>query len=198
MIGDKGASRRRSGFSLMEILIVVALFSMASVILSQTYVSFNRLHRNVASMSVLSQDMRFAMELLVREARNTSIDFEAYGSGESVSSTSLRLKTPILTEEISIQPSSVCADPSGASCLALSTDGGATWNPITSAHVNVKRFLVSFRPTVSPFEKVGGAYPNNIQPVVTFHLELEYLTGNPRNTVTLEAQTTVSSRRYQR
>lgn len=200
MICMTGAKPRllRSGFSLLEILIVTLLFAMASIVLSQTYISFNKLHRRVANTAVLSQDMRFAMEFLVREARNKSIDFDAYLPGEAASTTALYLKSQSVNERVAIQSGASCADPSGASCLALSLDGGTTWNPITSARVNVKKFNVYVRPTVSPFVEVGGAFPNNVQPMVTFDLELEYLGTNPQDNVTLEAQTTVSSRVYQR
>lgn len=197
MIGGR-RTRRASGFTLLEILIVTVLFSVAATVLSQTYVSFNALHRRIASTAVLSEDMRFAMEYLVREARNTSVNFGAYLPGEAASSTVLHLSRSSATEDISVQSGAPCADPSGARCLALSTDSGVTWNPITSARVNVKSFGVYIRPTASPFVQVGGSYPNNVQPMVTFDLVLEYLAANPRDNVTLQAQTTVSSRSYQR
>jgi len=186
------------GFTLVEILIVTLLFAIASTILSQTFVSFNKLQRRVANAATLAQDMRFATEMLVREARNKSVNFSAYGVDEAASSTVLHLTSSAGTEDIAIQSGATCADLSGAQCLAMSIDGGVTWNPITSTHVNVRRFGVYIRPTVSPFSPVSGSYPNNIQPVVTFLLDMNYLGTNTSDTVTLVSQTSVDSRMYQR
>jgi prepilin-type N-terminal cleavage/methylation domain-containing protein len=185
------------GFTLMEILIVTLLFAIASTILAQTFVSFNKLQRRVESASSLSQDMRYATEMIVREARNKTINYDAYMPGEAASSTVLHLLTTGGTEDVSIQSGAVCADPTGANCLALSVNGGA-WNPITSTHVNVRRFGVYIRPTSSPFTKVGGTYPSDLQPMVTFLLDMQYLGTNASDTVSLITQTSVASRLYQR
>ncbi len=181
----------------MEILIVTLLFALASTILAQTFVSFNKLQRRIESASSLAQDMRFATEMFVREARNKSINYAAYAPGEAASSTVLHLLTTGGTEDISVQSGAVCADPSGANCLALSVNGGA-WNPVTSAHVNVRRFNVYIRPTDSPFTPVSGSYSSNLQPVVTMLLDMQYLGANASDTVSLITQTSVASRLYQR
>lgn len=199
MTGAKRRMARAGGFTLIEILIVTLLFALASTILAQTFVGFNQLHRRVANAATLAQDMRFATELLVREARNKSINYAAYPIvDEAASSTVLHLVSAAGTEDISIQSSAVCADPSGANCLALSVDNGVTWNPITSTHVNVKRFGVYIRPTSSPFISTNGAYSSNLQPIVTFVLDTEYLGTGPNDHVSLTAQTSVTSRAYQR
>lgn len=183
------------GLTLIEILIVVALFATASVILSQTFLSFTRLHRKIANSAVLAEDMRYAMELMVRETRKKLINYAAPAS-PSV----LRLvDAQGNTLDIASRPNPDCGDPTVTNCLALSNDGGATWNPITGTHVNVKSFGVVVRPTVDPFATdASGAYLANEQPMATLHLELEYVAPNVRDNTSLEAQTTVSSRIYKR
>lgn len=188
--------KRSPGFTLIEMMIVVALFSTAAVVLSQIFVGFNRLHHKVANQSILGQDMRFVMEYVVQAARTNQID---YASPVLPKGTVLRLITPTGgTVQISLQPSAVCDDSSGASCLAVSTDGGATWQPLTAKRVNVKQFDVYVRPTTSPFVLANGAFTSNVQPFVTVHLVLEYLAPLETERVMLSSQTSVSSRVYLR
>ena len=207
-----GAKQRclhtREGFSLLEILIVVALFAMASIILAQVFLSFSRLHRKISNQVVLSQDMRFAMELLVREARNKTVQYTdpatglpiTYALGGTVASSSeMHLTGTNDTTDVEVtNDQTICGDVAGINCLALSKDRGTSWYPITSKHVNVQMFGAYVRPTVSPFDQSSGSYPNNIQPMVTLNLSLQYVAQNPQDNTTLQAQTSVSSRIYQR
>ena len=202
MTGAKRHLRTRAGFSLIEILIVVALFALASIILSQVFLSFNRLHRKISDQVVLSQDMRFAMELLVREVRNKSVNYQAaYATGGSVASSSEMhlLGTNDATDVAVTNDQTICGDAPGTNCLVLSKDSGTSWSPITSKHVNVLLFGAYVRPTTSPFVlQPDGTYPNNVQPMMTINLNLQYLAPNPADDTSLQAQTSVSSRIYQR
>lgn len=182
----------------MEMLIVVALFSAASVILSQTYVSFNQLHRKVANAAILGQDMRFATELIVRAARNNRIDFT--GQPLPARDNRLRLLTSTGgTIDIAARTGAAdCQDTTVTTCLAMSLDGGTTWQPITARRVNVTNFDVYVRPSNSPFIPTGGGYDNDTQPFVTVNIGLQYMAPNPKDQVRLRAQTTVASRVYVR
>lgn len=188
--------KRASGFTLIEMMIVVALFSTAAVVLSQIFIGFNRLHHKVANQAILGQDMRFASEYIVQAARMNQIDFT---SPILPKGTALRLITPTGgTIQIALQSNDKCDDASGASCLAVSNDGGKTWQPLTAKRVNVKQFDVYVRPLTSPFVSTGGVYTSNVQPFVTVHLVLEYLAPIEGERVTLTSQTSVSSRVYLR
>lgn len=205
MIGAKQRLNTRSGFTLIEILIVVALFSMAMLILSEVFLAFNRLHRKISNQVVLSQDMRFATELLVRESRNKAFNYDptAYLSGTVASSSEMHLIDADGTQEdIAVVSGASCGDVATINCLALrqTPPGGvaSAWSPITSKHVNVLMFGSYVRPTVSPFiPQSDGSYVN-VQPMATIVLNLQYATGDVQTSSTLEAQTTVSSRIYQR
>ena len=191
MIGDK--IKRQPGFSLIEMLLVVLIFSIASTVLSQIFIQITRLERRVSNTAVLSQDMRFATELLVRAARSNYID---YGAAPLPTRSSSLVLDTLAGGRVQIATSTNpgCNDTSVTSCLALSVDGGATWNIITSKRVNVTNFDVYVRPSVSPFTTPGV----NNQPMVTVNLGLQYMADNPNERVSLQAQTSVSSRLYQR
>lgn len=192
------------GLTLIEILIVVALFATASVILSQTFLSFTRLHRKIANSAVLAEDMRYAMELMTRETRKKLINYDpASGYPDEVTAAASSILHLVdaqgNTRDIAARANPDCGDPTVTNCLALSDDGGATWNPITGTRINVKRFGVYVRPTKDPFAiDASGATLADEQPMATVHLELEYVAPDARDNTSLEAQTTVSSRIYKR
>ena len=153
--------------------------------------------------------MRFAMELMVREARNKTVQYTdpttglpvTYLSGSVASSSEMHLTGTNDTTDLEVtNDQTICGDVAGISCLALSKQRGAvgSWYPITSKHVNVQMFGAYVRPIVSPFDQSSGSYPNNIQPMVTLNLSLQYLAPDPRDNTALQAQTSVSSRIYQR
>ncbi len=180
-------------------LIVTFIFMLMAVALSQIFISFNQLHRRVADKAVLGQDMRYAMEAIVREARNDTID---YSAGPAEKDAILKLFKSngihIWIARESSTGSPKCQDTIVSHCLMLSIDDGATWTQVTANRVDVTNFDVYLEPTQDPFIKVGGSYPNNIQPYVTVSLGLKYISDQPKENVTLQAQTTVSSRIYQR
>lgn len=182
----------------MEMLIVVALFAMSMMVMAQTFISFNQLHRKIANRSLVSQDLRFTAELLVRAARNRPI---SYVTAPPSKDSQVRLMQTNGVEMI-IKRSAVgdaaCGDLPTVACLLLSTDGGVTWTPITGKRINVEQFDVYAFPAQSPFELAGGVYPNNIQPFVTFTIGMRYMADNVKERESLKTQTTVSSRLYLR
>lgn len=200
MIGDKRRTSRlghgiRPGYTLIELLIVTSIFTIAMTILSSTYISFNQLHRKVANRAILGQDMRYIMELIIRAARNLPIDYTASIPDKDNQITFLIFNTiPVVVAKRSAPD---CTDTTVSSCLAFQVNGGP-WAQLTSNRVEVTNFDVYIRPSVSPFEAVGNSYPNNTQPLMTLNLGLVYKAERPKDNVTLQAQTAVSSRLYLR
>lgn len=180
----------------MEMLIVVTLFSLSMLIVAQTFTSFNQLHRKIANRAIVSQDLRFAMELLVRAARNRPISYATTPAPRSSVLYLMQASGVEMQFKRSVVGEALCADLPTVACLLLSTDGGTTWVPITGKRINVEQFDVYVRPDVSPFELSGGAYPNDTQPFVTFNIRMRYMAERVKEQETLQSQTTVSSRVY--
>jgi prepilin-type N-terminal cleavage/methylation domain-containing protein len=202
----KGASCRpfriRRGFSVVELLVVVAVFAIGSLAIISTYVNFTRLHQRVANGEVLGEDMRFTTELLVRAARNNTV---TYPSG--VTPLTGPVTQPFVLQSLDgnstvsfqkfLAASPTCSGLS-ADCLALSINGGG-WTPITGKYVNIDRFDVYVTPLINPFYDTGvGMYNNNNQPRVTFVIDASYKAPSAKDPVILSVQTSVSSRIYVR
>lgn len=190
---------KRPGFSLMEMLIVITLFSLMMLVVTQTFSSFNLLHRKIANKAVVSQELRFAMELLVRVTRNHEISYSPPPASRASELHLLQPNGPEMAIKRSSVGDPVCGDLPTVACLVLSTDGGLTWVPITGKKIHVEQFDVYVRPSASPFELSGATtYPNNTQPFVTLHLRMRYMAERVQEQQVLETQTSVSSRVYKR
>lgn len=189
-----------SGYSLIELLVVVMLFSLAVLIMAQTYVQFVRLSRKTANAAAVQQDVRYVLELISRGVRNTSLDYSAAIPAEADYLRVLPEVGPYIMVKKSVPGDIACADDPDISCLLISMDGEATWAPLTGKHINVDEFKVFVHPTVSPFELSGLPldYANNHQPFVTLYLTFTYKAPNEREQFTQSAQTTISSRVYVR
>ena len=187
-----GAKTKKPGFTLVEMLLVVLIFSLMSGALAQIFLNITGLQRRITYNSTLSQDMRFVMEMGVRAARSNYIDYSTQPLANR--STTFKVMTSAGgTIEVQPMDSATCGDPTVTNCLMLRKNGGS-WYPLTSKRVNVKFFDVYVRPLTSPFTDLT----NNQQQFVTFNVGLEYNAPNPKDKVSLQAQSTVSSRLYQR
>ncbi|MFZ6015985.1 MAG: PilW family protein [Patescibacteria group bacterium] len=190
----------KSGYSLAELLVVAALFSLAVLILSQTYIQFIRLSRKTSNAAAVQQDTRYVLEYVARLARTYEVD---YTVPVLAATSSLRM-TKTGADYVMIKKSAagdpLCADEPAVSCLLVTVDSGANWAPLTGKHVNVDEFMVYVQPTVSPFILSGSPvnYNNDQQPLVAVQLQFTYKTPNERESFTQSAQTTVSTRTYAR
>ncbi len=199
VIAEKARLGRKSkGFTLLEMLLAVFIFSMVAVVLVQIFVSFTRLQRKVANQAILSQDMRYLTEMMTRVARSNYVDYSLQPYATKLNYIKL-VKPTGGTILISKQDGVQCGDPTITSCIMLSKDGGLSWEIATSKRVNVLNFDVYIRPSKTPFvPNSSGAYDNNNQPFVTFNIGLEYKADNSNEGASMHAQSTVSSRLYLR
>ncbi len=187
---------KRPGFTVVEMLVAITIFSTIAVIMAQTFVGFNQLHRRVAYTATLGQDARFLNELITREARNKMVDYSAGPILPHDTQLSLISRDGTQTIRIALlEPSSGFCGILAVRCVGVSNDNGVTWNPITSNRVNVKQFDIYVRPTNDPFNQLA---PENDQPFVTVTTKFEYFSDNPKERPQLQTQTTAASRMYLR
>lgn len=190
--------RQAPGYSLTELLVVMLLFSMALLILGQTYIQFMRLSNKTSNAAAVQQDARFAMEFFARAMRGSEVDYSTPVLPADSELRLLKLGGEGIVIKKSAPGDAFCADEPTISCLLVTTDSGISWAPLTSKGVNVDKFVVYVQPTESPFELAGFNYANNIQPFATIQLTLTYNARNPRESFTQTVQTGISSRVYVR
>lgn len=195
-------SKHRRGFTMAELLVVVAVFSIASVAISGIYVNFTRLHRRVANAETLNEEVQYLAELIVREARNLRISYSPNPLPYQMSQLNLQnAEGGMVSIKLMDPGSAACANlntPTG--CLGIYIDGRtADYVALSGKNIDVKQFSVYVTPAEDPFLASGfGVYANDRQPVVTIFLKVEYNAGNALERASMTFQTSVSSREYAR
>ena len=190
----------KKGFTLIEMIVVLAIFSVATVVIVDIFMMASRSQRRTLTVQKIQSEARFSMEAIAREARMDMIDYAFYGGTINEIPTSiLALRDQDDNQIIFKKSSEDC--PSGTDqCLVVSIDGGANWASITSKGVRVVSLNFYIAPTVDPFllNVDDGTYASDNQPRVTIVLSVEGVGVRSEEQTTVNLQTTVSNRIYRR
>jgi len=192
--------RLGAGFTLMEMLVVMGIFSVVVTAASDIFMLSNRVERKVFASEKMQSDARYTLEAMVREVRSDSIDYGYYAAHEG-----LRLPEDRLAligangDRIIFSQGTDCYDAASSPCLVVSVNGGAT-APMTPKNVKLRQLLFYISPNVDPMamNPVDGTYASGVQPRVTIVMVLEgALTRVGESNITY-TQATAVSRQYGR
>ncbi len=191
------------GFTVMEMIVVMAVFSVVVVSSTDIFFIVNRAHRKLVSTQSVQRDMRFALETMVRELHQGTIDYDYY------SSQGISLK---LASQVQGVASLALIDPSGRPVRfqALDQDGTGSnlklqvsrgqvdnWQNLLSDNIRLVMAKFYVVPESNPF--VIGATASNQQPRVTMVFSAQSIpTSAQDQPVSFFLQTTIVSRNYQR
>lgn len=208
MIGSnqvhRGMNRTKAvkGFTVIELLIVLFLFSMASVTIAATYVNLTRLHRRASNAETLGEELRYINEMLVRATRNYRVSYVTNPVSYQRSYIDLlNSSNQQISFAWSASGNSVCSGlNTQTGCMTMFVQGTtASYIPLSSKNIDILDFRVYTTPTNDPFTPVSlGVYANNRQPIITYFIRARYNASDPREQATLITQTSVESRVYVR
>lgn len=192
------------GFTLMELLVVLTIFSTVVVAATDIFLLANRSQRKVFGLEKAQADARFTLEAITREVRTGSIDYGYYaarGTSLGVPDAELALldagNAPMRFAVSDASTASLCADAASAPCL-LVTIGANPPAAITPKGVAVRNIRFYVAPTVDPFRYDAGAYAADEQPRVTVVMALETRGDRAGEQTVVFLQTTATSRAYKR
>lgn len=189
----------KRGFTLIEMLVVLAIFSVATVVIVDIFMMASRAQRRTLTIQKIQSNVRFSVEAMARETRMDMIDYDYYGGTVISPTTILALRDQDDNQIIFRKSSEDC--PLGTDqCLVVSIDGGTNWASITSKGVRVISLDFYITPAVDPFKlnTENGTYDSDDQPRVTIILSAEGVGVRPEEQTTVNLQTTVSNRIYRR
>jgi prepilin-type N-terminal cleavage/methylation domain-containing protein len=194
------------GFTLMELLVVMSLFTTIMLIASDIFLLSNRASRKVFGLERTQADARYTMEAITREVRTGQVDFAYYAGRTAPLSTpdgELALiesdNTPIKFRVSTSAESNLCADANSSPCL-LVTVGAGSPAAVTPKNVAVSSAKFYVAPSVDPtvFNTGTGAYNSDVQPRVTVVLVLQSKGAKAAEQSVVYLQTTAASRSYKR
>jgi prepilin-type N-terminal cleavage/methylation domain-containing protein len=197
----------KQGFTLIEMLVAVGIFTVVMVIALGALLSVSESDRKAQTIKTITNNLGFALEGMSRAIR-TGIDYScgSWNPGQdctSGSGGSLLTFQDVDGLEVGFQRSTnaaLCGQSSegGVGCIVRSRDGGVTWEPITASEVIVEHLS---------FYLLGSSRSDSVQPRVTISMRgFIPITGGATtrtdcNTAgitcsTFDLQTTVTQRLY--
>jgi prepilin-type N-terminal cleavage/methylation domain-containing protein len=194
---------KAAGFTLVELLVVLGIFSIVVVSASDIFLLVSRAQRKVFALERTQADARFSMEAIARELRTGRIDYDAYGAGLESPTDTLRIVdadgTTLVFRRSAVDETSLCADAASAPCLLVAVNGG-TPAPMTPKGAIARNLQFYVSPTEDPttFTQATGSYSSDIQPHVTVVLGIESVGVQAAERALINIQTTVVTRDYRR
>ncbi len=184
----------QAGFTLMEVLVSLAIFSTISVAVTDIFLISTRAERRIGSEEELSGTARSAMERVVRTVRTGALDYGQMTVTPGVPLAALRVLDAAGTSYGFSASSDVgLCGASPTPCLLITEAGVSA--PLTPAGITVSDLKFFVTPAADPFvfDPATGSYAADAQPTVTVVLALTRPTG-----VAVRLQTTVTTRQYVR
>ncbi|MFA6307871.1 MAG: prepilin-type N-terminal cleavage/methylation domain-containing protein [Patescibacteria group bacterium] len=215
---NKQIIKNENGFTLIEMLVSMAVFSLMVFAVGAIYIAFNSSQvRTTASQQVLN-DSQYAMDFMAKEIRNNAIvkyslncdDFiNTVGANADVFSKCIILKRPngqvfAFTSHNNGADAKVnllyvlltCTDNTCNTYEDIYFNSGSVATLLGPDLNNIQLDNLDFliNPTTDPFVINGP----NAQPKVTINMKVVYNSTNQTKRVNYVFQTTVSSRIYKR
>lgn len=212
-----------AGFTLLEIVLVTAIFALTAVLAVDIFLVMTKLQRKTVTSQRLQGDARFVMELIAKDVRLGQIDYAFYDElvnfyhfpmenalGELVSPLPVLALRNAQGESIVYRRTDADGflewadwdDPSGngievciGDCLM---EGNAVWETITPQGIKVVSANFYIQPSVTPFVPVAGAFMSDKQPLVTIQIGTQGSGSKIEEQGFIFLQTTASTRIYER
>lgn len=192
------------GFTLMEMLVVLAIFSVFVVIAADLFLTVNRVQRETRVSEQLLSETRFILDTIAREVRSGSIDYKAYGDPADSTDpvvnpvSELRYTSSGMEGTIIKTDSTVCPSAESTPCVAISRDNGVSWASMTPVGVKVINLRFIIQPEADPFYFDGVTWLADEQPMITAYITLGSTGELGSKYFEVTNQTSVSMRAYGR
>jgi prepilin-type N-terminal cleavage/methylation domain-containing protein len=190
-----------NGFTLMEIVVAMFIFTLASILIAEIFVNVQRAQQRIRDAQEASTNTRYLVDVISREIRFSKIDYFV-GTITNDHSEGLNL-IDSQNVQVSFQKVASGSDcgftDDAVSCVQIRRGGDSgTWNTITAPTLSVDALYFYVTPQNDPFPSSITSATFNIQPQVTIVLHTSSTGPKLENRVSTYLQTTVASRLYVR
>lgn len=189
----------KKGFSLIEMLVAMAIFMLFTGVLLTSYLGIVKALRNAEDYRILYSEARHVFDVITDTARNYKINYETTGfamnSVKTIEFLSLNEMKKIRFDAANglVMTEFECTDAN----IGVDDVDFCPQNEVKlySDEVAIKNFSFYVWPLKDPFAYGGFQIANNFQPKVTFSAIFEKESAGGQ-TYEMELQTSVSLRNY--
>ncbi len=194
------------GFTLMEIVVAMVIFTLATVIIAEIFINVQRAQQRVKDTQLATTELRYLMDVLAREVRSDVLDYTTTGAGCSNPVGTLTDSSSTLSlcsgEDKSVvfrhAQDTDCGTGYAGGCVQIERDGGG-FRAITSPQLSIDSLTFYPNPLTNPFPTSGaGATTPDVQPSVTMVVKSSSLNLRLQDRKPFYLQTTVTARTYAR
>jgi prepilin-type N-terminal cleavage/methylation domain-containing protein len=182
----------KKGFTMVEMLISMAIFVTALTAISAIFAFANKSQRTTKAVSDVQADARFAMEVMAQQVRRGSIDYDSTEYGGSISSNP---QDVLVLRDSSNNQVWFRRNTSGSQGVVQMSEDGSTWVDLTPPDISVDILKFYLSPSTNPFI---ASPATNTQPKVTITMVTSSLSTRVETLLPTYLQTTIASRQYTR
>ena len=158
--------KNNKGFTLVELIVAVSVFSLLSIVMGGIYLSFTKSQTRTKASQSLLNDAQYVLETLAKDFKSNEI-------------------TNCTPEEITTK------EENGSVKTFTYSDNKINVNTVNTVSLNdTRNFIVTY------LNFNCNVDDDNVQPIVTIVMEVENVTLDLSGKVSYKLQTTISSRIY--
>ncbi|MFH1867261.1 MAG: prepilin-type N-terminal cleavage/methylation domain-containing protein [Patescibacteria group bacterium] len=188
-----------SGFTLMEVVVVMFIFTLAAVIIAEIFINVQRAQQRTRDLQTAFTDARYVLEVIAKEIRSGFINYSEYTvQGEEVAQNSNLYITTSQGNSLYFRKAPVAECRGTVDCIQLSKNDGVEWFDLTTPTLRVDTLEFFVTPLEDPFPTEVTATTPDIQPQVTIVLKTSSTNIKIAEQKPTYLQTTVTARVYAR
>lgn len=159
---------QRPAFTLIELLIVTAVFSLTALMATTVYTNIQTTQRKVESRQRVTADGRYLLEAIARSVRTGRINYAAYPSTGPTTPDFLLSTIDTVNQVTCYQLNGTQIETKQLAAGTTSCAAGGAWSSITPADLRVDEFKVYITPRSDPYRATPVAAANcRVNPATT-------------------------------
>lgn len=203
MIGDNQNLKQRPGFTLMEMLVSVTIFSLAMTAIAAIFVVSTQAQKRAGSLEKIDQQVKYLLEFFVNSVKQAEIDYSVLNNNPVILSANQYFNFLTTTYQytswrtIEVGTTHVLQQCKRMDRYCLTNDPAGDWSDLHSRDLDLPVVTLIVNPLLSPWQTNPdtGGYLSDQQPLITLVLSAKTVKAG---SAPMTWQTTIASRLYKR